>query len=321
MLNKGKCAMRVFARIAAAALAFVAILVALSMLFYPKDNQEAHGMIDEAANGILGERSNSIDVIFIGDSETYSAFSPLQMWGSYGFTSYVCSTSGQKLPYGNTLLRRATIDQKPRIVVFETNFIFRAVTLDDVFFRWLQDIIPAFEYHNRWKALTPGDLYSDIATTWSDDMKGFYLDTSTEAASATSHMAPSDQVTDIPLLNRLYLETMVDYCRSIGAEPIFVSTPSTVNWNTARHDGIQLFADEIGVAYIDLNTEPTKVDIDWKTDTRDKGDHLNLSGALKTSDFIGRYFSEVYKLPDHRKDDAYSSWNELFELYQQKIAQ
>ena len=90
-------------------------------------------------------------------------------------------------------------------------------------------------------------------------------------------------------------------------------------WNTARHNGIAAFAEGVGVDYIDLNVEPTKVAIDWQADTRDAGDHMNLSGAMKVSSFIGKYLSDAYSLPSHKQDEAYRSWNEAFARYESRI--
>ena len=58
-----------------------------------ENNQKEFGQVSEAANGIFGEPGRSLDAIFIGDSEAYSSFSPLQMWEEHGFTSYVSATS------------------------------------------------------------------------------------------------------------------------------------------------------------------------------------------------------------------------------------
>lgn len=295
------------------------LLLLLSMLFYPKNNQQAFGMTNEEANGVLGERENSIDVLFIGDSEAFSSFSPLQMWGEHGFTSYVCATSAQQLPYGNTLLHRATRKQSPRVVVIETNTIYAPFNANDAIMRTMQDMFPVFEFHNRWKTLTSGDLSSEVSATYSHDLKGFHLNKGVKAADATGYMAPSDDAQVIPFLNRVYVRQMVDYCRSIGAEPLLVSAPSTVCWNTARHNGMEAFARELGASYLDLNTGPTKVDIDWSTETRDAGDHLNYFGAQKVSAYIGGYLSRFYNLPDHRSDAAYNAWNDSLERYKRQV--
>lgn len=294
-------------------------LCALSGLFVPKNNQKAFGMTNQEANGILGEPENTIDVLFVGDSEAYSAFSPMQMWSEQGFTSYVCATSQQQLPYGNTLLHRATQNQKPKVVVIETNTIFAPFSADEAALRTAQDLLPVFEYHDRWKSVTAADATGEPEATWTDDLKGFYINKDVQPADAAGHMAPSSEVQQIPDLNRRYLQVMIDYCREIGATPVLVSTPSTVCWNTARHNGIAEFAKNAGVDYIDLNVEPTKISIDWQTDTRDAGDHMNLSGAVKVSGFIGKYLSETYDLPDHRTDKAYHLWNEAFTRYESRL--
>lgn len=296
------------------------LLIAFSFLFYPKDNCKAFGMNDEKANGIIGEKDNSIDVVFLGDSEALCSFSPLQMWGDFGFTSYVCATSGQQLPYGNTLLRRATENQKPTVIVFETNAIYRPTTLEFAFKRAVEDVLPIFEYHNRWKSLSIDDISSSISASKTDKLKGFSIRKDVKPADASTYMAPNDQIAEIPVLNKLCLHSMVNYCRSIGATPVLVSTPSTVNWNTARHNGMKEFAHELGVAYLDLNVGPTKVDIDWNTETADAGDHLNLAGAKKVSNYIGGYLSRFYKLKDHRDDKAYNSWNKALMHYRKKTS-
>lgn len=296
-----------------------ALLLALSMLVIPKNNQKAFGMTNEAANGIMGEPKDSIDVLFIGDSEAFSSFSPLQMWSEHGFTSYVCATIAQQLPLANTFLHRATLTQKPRVVVIETNTIYAPFTASDAILRTAQDFLPILEFHNRWKSLTEIDFTSQPTSTWSDDFKGFQINRNVTPADATNHMAPSDVSRELGDLNTSYLQAMIDYCREIGAEPLLVSTPSTVNWNTARHNGIKQFADQAGVTYIDLNVEPNKVDIDWKTDTRDKGDHLNLVGATKVTTYIGDYLVRAYNLSSHESDAAYHSWDESLARYQASI--
>ena len=223
------------------------------------------------------------------------------------------------MTYANTLLHRAARNQSPRVVVIETNTIYAPFTVNDALLRTLQDTFPIFEFHNRWKTLNTADLSLDASATWSDDLKGFRINRDVKAADASGYMTPDSRVQEIPLLNRVYLESIIGYCRSIGAEPVLVSTPSTVNWNTARHNGIQAFASQSGVSYIDLNAEPTKIDIDWENETHDGGDHLNLSGAEKVSDYIGEYLATSYSLPDHRDDFAFGSWNDCLKRYEQRI--
>ena len=82
----------------------VAALYITSCIVTPKDNTAKAGMEQPRANGILSERPDSIDVLILGDSESYNAISPLLLWDELGCTSYVCGTNSQRLPYTKTML-------------------------------------------------------------------------------------------------------------------------------------------------------------------------------------------------------------------------
>ena len=65
----------------------------------------------------------------------------------------------------------------------------------------------------------------------------------------------------------------------------------------------------------DRNYDPQELGIDWKNDTLDKGDHLNLSGAHKVTDYMTMYLQEHYMLPDHRGDEKFTSWDTMASQY------
>ena len=103
------------------------VLLALSRLFEPKNNREDFGMKEMKANGILGEKENTVDVIAVGDSECTTALAPMVMWRECGITAYNCGTAGQYLYDALFYLRRAMACQKPQVVILETNAIFREI--------------------------------------------------------------------------------------------------------------------------------------------------------------------------------------------------
>ena len=314
--------LRPLGHVVAVLAAIFVLLVLLSLLFMPKDNTEEAGMIDPPAHGVLAEPANTIDVLFLGNSETYSSISPMEMWKREGITSYVCATAAQKLTYTYSLLRQATKEQTPRVVVIEADSIYDSVGASDIAKRMVQDVLPVFEYHDRWKGLTLRDLDPHVEYTWIDDCKGYHIYTwSTHADPETvaEHMAPADYAEEIGTLSKWCLGKIVEYCRSIGAEPVIVNVPNMNNWSMARHNAIAAWAAENDVDYIDFNVEPTKVDIDWTVETRDEGNHVNHFGAVKTSVALGTYLAETYDLPNHRGDADYAAWDDSLAIYDAKV--
>lgn len=298
---------------------FIALLGVSSLVVQPKDNSPEAGMIEPDANGFLGEPANSLDVIFIGDSEMYSAVSPLDLWHNYGFTSYASGTVGQELPYCNTLLRRALDCQSPRIVVFNANMFFTPVDAGEAVMRTAQDVFPVLEYHDRWKSLTARDFNFTTEATWRNLEKGFIIRMLVEEGDDAQHMRPDKHKQMMLPLNHLYLNNMFEYCRSHGAEPVIVALPSLANWDYRRHNTIQEIADAKGIAFYDLNHEETKVDINWRTETRDRGDHVNYWGAMKVTQRIGELLAADFDLPDHRNDSAFEQWDTDYLLYEENI--
>ena len=63
-----------------------------------------------------------------------------------------------------------------------------------------------------------------------------------------------------------------------------------------------------------LNTEShhahDALGIDWASDTKDGGDHLNFDGAKKVSAYVGNWLSEAYGLKDKRNNPDYKHWEE-----------
>ena len=299
-----------------------ALLLAASFLFMPKNNHKSFGMGNDEllAGGILGEPENSIDVLVVGDSGAYSSISPMQMWEAHGFTSYLCSTSGQPLYDSYRFLRQTLERQSPKVVILETNAIFRPYKFNDYLLSRAKSLFSVLRYHNRWKTLSINDFGGKVGYTWTDNLKGYRYNRNAAAADARYHMQPTDEVKEIPTLNLVCLQDMLALCEEHGAQLLLVSTPSTINWNYARHNRIAAFAQEHSLTYLDLNLMTEQVPIDWKTDTRDKGDHLNYLGAVKVSAFLGQYLKQSFDLPDNRETESFAGWDTALRHYRSTVS-
>ena len=80
-------------------------------------------------------------------------------------------------------------------------------------------------------------------------------------------------------------------------------------------------AKELGVPCVDLNERQKAVGIDWHTDSLDGGDHLNISGAQKTTAYLMQYLKRDLgiRFGERAGKISVSCWNDLASEYQ-KIA-
>ena len=149
------------------------LLTGVSQLLRPKNNSRDGGIHDPAANGILGEPEHTIDLLILGDSESYSAFIPTQLWQQRGYTAYCCGTSGQTLYYSEEFLHKAFQTQSPKVVILETNAIFRGFSYGGALLSEAGKFFPVFTYHNRWKTLKTSDLTLTVDYNHIDSAKGY----------------------------------------------------------------------------------------------------------------------------------------------------
>ncbi|MBR3152349.1 MAG: hypothetical protein IKF52_01855 [Clostridia bacterium] len=298
---------------------FVVLIGIISYILMPKNNDQASGMEDVKANGILGEKENTIDMLVIGDSEAYTSIIPMQLWEDYGFTSYVCATPAQSLSDSYMYIEKTLRTQSPKLVILESDNIFRDMLITAPFEKALNRILPITKYHDRWKSLKPEDFTSKVEYTYTDSLKGYKYTKSIREADSSRYMHKSNKKKDIPLISKLYVKAIKEKCDKNNIEFMVVSTPSVKNWDYEKHNSIVDFTNELDVDFLDLNEYKDVLDIDWLQDSKDGGDHLNFFGAQKVTTFLGKYLYDKNILDDHRQDEKYKEWNTVLEEYKKII--
>ena len=286
------------------------ILLILSRIFLPKNNTEEAGMNNVRALKILGEKENTVDMIVYGDSEAYASIIPLQLWNDYGYTSYVCATSGQTLPDTCRIAYTTLKKQHPKLVLLEADTIYLPTEISVPIARVLYSILPIMEYHNRWKSLKINDFFGKIEYTERDSNKGYYYLSKVEPAEAENYMEYTDEIEAIPKVNRIYVKLLKKYCEANGAQFAIVSVPSSNNWNYKKHNGVKQLAEGEKIEFLDLNEKKEELKIDWNTETADKGDHVNYPGAKKVTKYLGEWLSKKNILENHKEDMNYNFWND-----------
>ncbi|MCR4781480.1 MAG: hypothetical protein K5851_01840 [Lachnospiraceae bacterium] len=256
---------------------------------------------------LLKEKRNSIDVLFLGDSECYTSYSPMQIWGEKGITSFVCAQSGQTPGESFHLINLALKQQMPKVVFMEMNLYFQysgaIPAAKDLFVNTVNDFYSVVSYHSVWKSAF------DVKEKNSQSFKGFNVYSGVIPSQyPADYMNISKENCKMSFYNKMMLMRTVNKIKSHNAKIVFYSAPSPKNHNMEKHNVIASLAKHYNVPYIDLNLKP-EVGIDLNKDILDGGDHINISGAEKTSTYFAKYLIQ-YNLRDKRCDPKFKDWND-----------
>lgn len=295
-----------------------AILVLTSHFLKPNDDVYNTNGVMAKKEEFQKETNDTIDVVFIGDSEAYSAYNPMQLYGNYGFTSYVLATSAQRLCDTYSILKSMYKTQTPEYIFIETNCFFRfGGSVDDTkdrFMNFVLNRIPAMKYHTRLK-----NFFFDEKTKDHEYMKGFVLRNNVEPYTGGEWMQYTNEAEPVDECNVEYINKIVTLAKEHNTKIIFVSTPSTECHSYKKHNAVVNIANDYGIDYYDFNLVADKIGIDWSKDTRDGGNHLNFKGAIKVTDYLGKIMKSELNLKDHRNENGYEKWQNYYEKYLKKI--
>ena len=241
---------------------------------------------------IAAERKESIDLVVLGDSESFTSVSPMQLWKEQGMPAYVCGQPGQKIQETYYMLKTALKYQSPKVVLMETNLMFRdpgpTKNLQATLAEPARYHFPLLRFHNLWKMAFDGKKPGEPV------YKGFAIRSNVAPFDSGDYMKETKEVQELPKSVSFYMEEIRELCRRNGAELVLLSVPSPKNYSYKKHNAIENYAKEKGITYVDLNLQVRELGINWQEDSYDKGDHLNLYGAQKVTAWLGKYLKEKY---------------------------
>ena len=277
------------------------------------------------AGGILGEDFDTIDVLVLGDSNAAQGISPMEWYDEYGITGYTYGVGWFSVYNAYYRLKNLYDEQTPKVVVLCGGIIYSQksgeshiqTAVGDI----MDELIPLVRFHDNWKQLTAKNLLEKHDYTWRDLHKGFTPLTGVAPYRGGDYMDDKGTASIDPLV-RFYLDRIAALCEEHGSKLVIATVPASRSWNMARHNGIQEYAEERDLPFLDYNLDPGAIGVDWETDTPDEGDHLNVVGAAKVSRALGQYLSESYDLPDHRGEAGYADWDEdLVKYLEERVKQ
>lgn len=319
--------------LAAAALWF------LQRLVMPKYQR---GVVEGAMIAEYYESDVPHEVLFLGDCEVYENISTVELYRNYGISSYIRG-SAQQLTWQSYYLLEDTLRyETPEVVVFNVLALkygepqsesYNRMTLDGM--RWssskwnsieasmtegenmMDYIFPFFRYHSRWSELTPSD-YEFVLNRDRVTVNGYYMRTDVLPEGNFPAPMPLADYT-LPESSMEYLQRMVDLCRQNDIAIVLIKAPTLYPyWYEEWDDQVRTFARDNNIPYINYIYLRDEIGLDMSTDTYDAGLHLNLSGAEKFADYIGRYLTGHYDLTDFRNvADVATAWEDDILFYDQ----
>jgi len=335
-IKKTHAYQRIIQVVLIAAVAISAFLV-LQRLLVPKYASTVleGGMVREYYDAVKNH-----DVIFLGDCEAYTSYSPVTLWDEYGITSYIRGSPQQLVWHSYYLLEDTLRYETPKVVVFSVLAMqygepqsepYNRLTLDDMPLSltkinaiaasrtqgedWLSYIFPFFRYKDRWRELS------------SEDFRYFFNQprVTINGYSLRSDVLPSGFLPD-PIRRAdysfsdkayYYLERMVELSKENGITLILAKAPTLYpHWYKEWDDQIASFAQEHGISYINFIDFIDDIALDFSEDTFNAGISLNVYGAEK----LTRYFADILCdqidfMSDSNDAKSIEYWNDLSALY------
>ena len=265
-------------------LVLAGVLAGLSVLLSPRTPTVTLGEQYPAVRGYALLPADTIDAFFVGDSSAQGAISPQVFEEKTGMSSFNASCPIQKSVESVELVEDMFRYQSPKVVVYEVNNLYRDTSVTRDVRTRAEQLIPVLRYHTNWKKLLSGSLFAPAEMPTTE--RGFRPSDRVKAYTGGDYMADDGSTKELTRMAKVYLRQMEQTCRAHGARLVLVSVPNAQEWSAAKDRAVSAWAQENGVDYYDLNLASAGVGIDWLTDTRDGGMHLNSAGARKATTWL-----------------------------------
>ena len=176
-------------------------------------------------------------------------------------------------------------------------------------------MFPILKYHNRWPELTKNDFRYDSAYKYY--AKGFEAGTNKYGKDNISDLTATGTA-ELPPKSLEYLNKFIELSKKECFKLIFTNMPNDFN-SIAGKDGwvkdpakmlnqVAEIAKANNIPFIDYGSKMDEIGFNFKEDMNNSG-HVNIWGANKVTNDLGKFLKENYNLVDHRNDPKYAQWN------------
>ena len=285
---------------------------------------------------------NNHDIIFLGDCEAYTSFSPVLLYKEYGITSFIRGSSRQLIGQSYYILSETLKYEKPKIVILSVGGIINNSQIKEEYNRLILDkmklskekyelykyskmdnenflsyLFPILRYHDRITNLTSDDityLFKDKVVSHN----GFLINQDVKPLTVLPTRKNLSSY-EINKENMEYLDKIKDLCKENNITLILEKSPTLYPyWYNEYNEQIKDYAKINNLDY--YNFLEYDLGIDYHTDTYDSGTHLNLMGAHKLTRYFGNILKNNYTLQDYRNNDKINKeYEKKIERYESDI--
>lgn len=304
-----------FLRCLIAILLFFVLVNRIELLLECKDSRQHYDS--------FFDNEEDFDVLFFGNSHMSMGISPLRLWRDYDISSYNLASVGNLIPIDYWVIINALDYKKTNLIVLDCNRISDLAKINTAY-RYLHTTFDAFPlsvnktkamldlfdnsltnkkgklsalellwnipvYHSRWKELTKSDFYLNKDN---DNGSGIVYDRVNTRPTRNIEIIEEEYTRY--LVGVSYLKKIIEECKSRNIELLLTYLPcekkGSMKWQKEANT-VQRIADEYGVNFVNFLNKDF---IDDNTDFTSDGDHLNVSGATKITEYLGKYIIENY---------------------------
>ena len=326
-----------FIKIVIFILAFCVIFVQLTYLYRGDIGNVRRNMC-----GFYAEEEDSLDVVILGTSSTFSSYMPFEAWNEYGYTSYNMCTNVLFVETIKYYVRELQKTQHPKVLVIDISpFIFEhradmfreqpsilryntdgmSVSLNR--FELVHEIIPKGErtefyfdllfYHNN---------EPDVSFMYNkkfNQRKG-YANLPIQVTFDESQYIDPVIVAEPEECVKQELLELLEELKTYDGEILFIEQPAFYTEETSYQAGCALYVQNTvqsyGYDFLNMAEHRQEMGIDPRVDYSLDYLHFNANSARKITHFLGNYLVTNYELPDHRGDLEYDrQWADEYQIW------
>jgi len=328
--------LRVFAR----SFVFLCILVFVSVSTY-------NVLAWKDSAGIIGlnrAKHGTIDVLFAGSSHSYCSINTAWLWNEYGMAADDISDGGQALGTTYCYLVEALKTQRPSVVLVELKGLDNHQRISDgniyrntLNMRWSKNYLDNRRYalyHVRDEAIAEGSIdtvskgillkFPVIHTRYdgiresrfaNDDVLLRFSPNWTAKAYPVPKACGVTEAAELTENETAILDRISALSEKYGFKLIFWVAPFVASKAQARqYNAVEQYAADHGIDFYNFLKITEESGFDFATDIRKErynGSHVNVNGARKITNYLGKILHRQCDLPDRRNDPEYERYNRM----------